>query len=83
MLITGDDEPVGIDDPERAPSEGGEEEEDERRFFGDPPITGNLLARAIARQPGVSASMTLLAGKAVEEDEPTIVEELRNHPAGR
>src|SRR5262249_46260653 len=72
VAITGDDEPVGEDEPEDEGSGGGEEEL-ERRVFGLPAMDGDLLARALARQPGVDASVTEVDGVAVLTDATTVV----------
>src|SRR5262249_53451814 len=51
----------GVDGP-GGTSEGEDEAEEERITIGDPPITGDVLARVRAHHPGINVSVTALGG---------------------
>jgi acrosin len=59
--------PPGVDSP-TGTSAGSGEADAERITVGDPPITGDLLARVRAHHPGYDASLTTVEGQALVAD---------------
>ena len=74
VRITGEIQAVGVDNPQDEGDNGGdnggepgEEVEQERHAAGDPPITGDVLARFSAHHPGTAVSVIQVEDEEIDE----------------